>query len=185
MLEKGLAWWKQRLGNEWPAVELPTDRPRSLRRSVHGARQTVELAASLTDSLRDLSRRNNATLFMTLTAAFKTLLLRHSGQEDIVIGVPVATRTRAETRGLIGFFVNTVALRTDLSGNPTFIELVARVREAALGAYAHSRRRSILSRNTSAWRGHRTATSFSSSRRDGAKSPKAGMARLGPDAHTY
>ena len=137
LLERGIAWWKRRLGNELPMLQLPTDRPRGLRRSIRGARQTIELPAQLTGSLRDFSRRNHATLFMTLTATFKALLLRHTGQEDIVIGIPVATRSRAETRGQIGFFVNTVALRTDLSGNPTFVELVARVRESALGAYSH------------------------------------------------
>ncbi|HEY5741235.1 MAG TPA: condensation domain-containing protein, partial [Terrimicrobiaceae bacterium] len=137
LLAKGLAWWKERLGSELPTIELPTDRPRRRRRSLRGSRESIELGPSLTGSLRDFSRRHSATLFMTLTAAFKTLLLRYSSQEDIVVGVPIATRSRVDTRGLIGFFVNTVALRTDLSGNPTFIELVARVREAALGAYAH------------------------------------------------
>ncbi|HEY5894574.1 MAG TPA: amino acid adenylation domain-containing protein, partial [Chthoniobacterales bacterium] len=137
LLESDIAWWKRRLGGQLPMLELPIDRPRGPRRSVRGARETIKLPASLTNSLRDFSRRNNVTLFITLTAVFKALLLRHTGQEDIVIGIPIATRSRVETRGLIGFLVNTVALRTDLSGNPTFVELIARVREAALGAYAH------------------------------------------------
>ncbi len=91
----------------------------------------------LSESLTALSRREGATLFMTLLAAFKALLYRYTGQRDIVIGTPVANRNREELEELIGFFVNTLALRTDFSGDPTFRELLERVREVSLGAYAH------------------------------------------------
>jgi non-ribosomal peptide synthetase component F len=92
---------------------------------------------SLSQALRELGRREGATLFMTLLAAFQVLLYRCSGQEDIAVGSPIAGRRRTELEGLIGFFVNTLVLRTDLTGNPTFTELLARVRESALGAYTH------------------------------------------------
>jgi non-ribosomal peptide synthetase component F len=91
----------------------------------------------LVEALKALSQREGVTLYMTLLAAFQTLLARYTGQEDITVGSPIAGRTRAETEGLIGFFVNTLALRTDLSGNPSFRELLSRVREVALGAYMH------------------------------------------------
>src|SRR6185369_13745106 len=99
--------------------------------------ERVELSHSLSEGLRRLSRREGATLFMTLMAAFKALLMRYSGQEDIVVGTAIANRTRKEVEGLIGFFVNTLVMRTDLSGNPSFKELLKREREVALGAYAH------------------------------------------------
>ena len=92
---------------------------------------------SLTQGLKDLSRRNGATLFMTLLGAFVALLRRYTRQDDIIVGSPQAGRERAETEGLIGMFVNTLALRTDLSGDPSFLKLLSRVREVTLGAYEH------------------------------------------------
>ena len=105
--------------------------------SYQGAHLTFDLPAPLTQALKELSRREGATLFMTLLAAFKVLLHRYSGQEDIAVGTPIAGRGRTEHEGLIGFFVNTLVLRSNLAGNPAFTELLARVRETALGAYTH------------------------------------------------
>ncbi len=136
-LDKLVAYWAAHLGQSPPTLELPTDRPRPQVQSERGANYTFALPTSLRDELLALGRRSGATLFMTLLAAFNVLLARYSGQEQIVVGTPIANRTRVETEGLIGFFVNTLALRTDLSGDPTFAELLRRVREAALGAYAH------------------------------------------------
>ena len=102
-----------------------------------GARRTATLDRAMTQALRELNRRHNATLFMTLLAAFAALLARYTRCDDIVVGSPIAGRTRVEIENLIGFFVNTLVLRTDCSGNPSFIELLSRVRETALSAYAH------------------------------------------------
>jgi amino acid adenylation domain-containing protein len=137
VLERQLAYWRQRLAGAPPILELPTDRPRSGPFSGRAARATLALPKSLADDLKELSARESATLFMTLLAAFKILLARYSGQDDIVVGTPIAGRTHTEIEGLIGCFLNTLVLRTDLSGGPTFKELVARVRETALGAYAN------------------------------------------------
>jgi amino acid adenylation domain-containing protein len=135
-LEPLLAYWTRQL-QELSLLELPTDRPRPAVQSYRGACQSLRLPYTLSNALNALSRREGVTLFMTLLAAFQTLLHRYTGQDDLVVGSPIAGRTRAETEGLIGFFVNTLVLRTDLSGNPTFRELLGRVRETALGAYAH------------------------------------------------
>jgi amino acid adenylation domain-containing protein len=131
-----LSYWKKQLDNV-PTLELPTDRPRPALQSFRGKRESIELSKELSQGLKALSRKQGVTLYMTLLAAFQTLLYRYTGQEDIVVGSPIANRNRQEIEGLIGFFVNTLALRTDLSGNPTFKQLLARVREVALGAYAH------------------------------------------------
>ena len=136
-LARQLSYWKQQLDDAPPVLELPTDRPRPPVQSYRGTCQSVMLPKPLTKALQALSRREGVTLFMTLLAAFKTLLYRYTGQEDIVVGSPTANRTRAEIEGLIGFFVNTLVLRTNLSGNPSFRELLGRVREVALGAYTH------------------------------------------------
>ena len=136
VLETQLSYWKRQL-DRVPVLELPTDRPRSAIQTHRGASARIALPESLSEALKDLSRRNRVTLFMTLLAAFQTLLCRHTGQDDIPIGIPIANRTRLEIEGLIGLFANTLVLRTDLSGNPTFIELLGRVREVALRAYAH------------------------------------------------
>jgi amino acid adenylation domain-containing protein len=135
-LEQQLGYWRRQLA-DFTRLELPADRPRPAVQVFAGARESRPLPAALTASLRELSQREGVTLFMTLLAAFQTLLARTSGQDDIVVGSPIAGRTRPETEGLIGFFVNTLALRTDLGGNPSFREALRRVREVCLGAYAH------------------------------------------------
>jgi amino acid adenylation domain-containing protein len=136
-LERQLNYWKRQLKGAPAALELPIARRRPSIQSHRGERQSLALPAELTAKLADLNRRQNVTLFMTLLAAFQTLLYRYSWQEDIVVGTAIANRNRQETERLLGFFVNLLALRTDLSGNPTFTELLGRVREVALGAYAH------------------------------------------------
>ena len=136
VLEKQLSYWREQL-KDLPILDLPTDRPRPALQSFRGAQLHFELPATLTKGLEELSQRAGVTLFMTLLAAFQVLLKRYSGQDDVVVGSPIAGRNRVEVEGLIGFFVNTLVLRTDLSGDPTFMELLGRVREVALGAYAH------------------------------------------------
>src|SRR6266516_3752451 len=137
VLEKQLSYWKQRLGEAPPMLELPTDRPRPALPTYKGAREEIVLPAELIKKITAAGQNEGATLFMTLLAAFQNLLARYTGQNDIVVGSPIAGRNRAETEGLIGYFINTMVLRTDLSGNPTFNELLRRVRDVALGAYAH------------------------------------------------
>ena len=136
-LEAQLNYWKDKLGGELPVLELPTDRPRPAVQTHRGAIESLALSKELTEALQAISRREGVTLFMTLLAAFKTLLYRLTGQEDTIVGTPIAGRNRTELEGLIGFFMNTIVMRTDLSGQPSFRELLGRVRETALGAYAH------------------------------------------------
>jgi len=136
-LEAEVAYWRGKLGGDLPVLGLPADRPRPPVQTFSGAVTSMPLSRELADALRALGRREGATPFMTLLAAFYVLLHRYSGQDDLVVGSPIANRTRGEIEGLIGFFVNTLALRADLGGNPTFRELVGRVREVALDAYAH------------------------------------------------
>jgi amino acid adenylation domain-containing protein len=131
-----LAYWQQQLANVAP-LQLPTDRPRPALQTFRGARHSLVFSAALLQTLQALSRRHGVTLFMTLLAAFQLLLHRYTDQDDIVVGSLIANRNRVETEGLIGFFVNTLVLRTDLSGNPSFRELLERVRKVALGAYSH------------------------------------------------
>jgi len=135
-VEAQLAYWKKQL-HDISILNLPTDRPRPARQSFYGARQAISLSQSLSRAINELSHRQSVTPFMTLLAAFQVLLHRYSGQEDVVIGSPIANRTRTELEPLIGFFVNTLVLRSDLSGNPTFKELLARVRDVCLAAYQH------------------------------------------------
>ncbi|MUG92160.1 amino acid adenylation domain-containing protein [Scytonema sp. UIC 10036] len=135
--QRQLTYWQQHLASAPPILELPTDRPRPAVQSFRGAHQSFTLPKNLYTSLVALSHKHEVTLFMTLLAAFQTLMERYTGVEDIVVGSPIANRTRLETEGLIGFFVNTLVLRTNLSGNPTFEQLLSRVREVTLGAYAH------------------------------------------------
>ena len=137
VLEEQLNYWRTQLEGAPPALQLPTDRPRPALVSYRGGRAQFLLNLEVTERLRELSQHEGATLFMTLVAAFNTLLYRYSGQDDIVIGTPIAGRNRPEIEPLIGFFVNSLVLRTDLSGAPSFRELVARVKETALHAYAH------------------------------------------------
>ncbi|HKV35213.1 MAG TPA: amino acid adenylation domain-containing protein [Pyrinomonadaceae bacterium] len=134
---KQLEYWKKQLSGAPAALELPTDRPRPAVMSFHGAVQRFAVASHVSASLISLARQENCTLFMTLLAAFQTLLHRYTGQNDLMIGSPMAGRNRSEIEGLIGFFVNTLVLRTDLTRNPSFRALLARVREVALGAAAH------------------------------------------------
>ncbi|HET8799187.1 MAG TPA: condensation domain-containing protein, partial [Thermoanaerobaculia bacterium] len=136
-LEKHLDYWRGHLEGAPAVLELPTDRPRPVAQSFQGASQIVALPPSLHRRLLDLSHREGVTLFMTLLAAFQTLLWRISGQEQIVVGTPIAGRTRSEHEGLIGCFINTLPLRADLSGNPSFRDLLRRVRATSLAAYEH------------------------------------------------
>ncbi|TSC26813.1 amino acid adenylation domain-containing protein, partial [Corallococcus sp. Z5C101001] len=137
VLEKKLAYWKQQLSGAPAALELPTDRPRPAVQTSHGASVQVKVGRELTATLKALALQEGTTPFMVLLAAWQTLLARYSGQDDVSVGTPIAGRQRAETEGLIGFFVNTLVLRTKLDGDPTFRELLGRVRETTLGAYAH------------------------------------------------
>jgi len=137
VFDRLLNYWQQQLKGAPARLELPTDRPRPAIQTHRGAKQFALLSPQLTQSLTELSRREDATLYMTMLACFNTLLHYYTGQNDIVVGTDVANRNRGETELLIGFFVNELVMRTDLSGNPTFRELVARVREVALDAYSH------------------------------------------------
>src|SRR5436309_25419 len=137
VLDEELRYWKQQLAGAPERLDLPADGPQPATRGRRGAQQPLSLSAELTESLKALGRREGATLFMTLLAAFQALMHRYTGQDDIVLGTPVAGRHQSEVEGLIGFFVNTLVLRSDLSGDPTFVQLLGRVREVALGAYAH------------------------------------------------
>ncbi|TCP58025.1 amino acid adenylation domain-containing protein [Tumebacillus sp. BK434] len=130
-------YWKNQLGGDLPALQLPTDRPRPPMQSHKGAQLTFRLPQEVGDKLIRLSQQQGATLFMTLMAAFQTLMMHYSGQEDFAVGTPIANRNRQDTESIIGFFVNTLAMRADLSGNPTFLELISRAKESALGAFAH------------------------------------------------
>ena len=135
--DRQLAYWRQQLSGAPTLLELPTDRPRPPVQRFRGAHYEFQLDADLTATLNQLAQRHDATLFMLLLAAFNVLLARYSRQEEIVVGTPIANRNRAEIEGLIGFFVNTLALRTRLDDNPSFIELLERVRQTTLDAYDH------------------------------------------------
>ncbi|HYO98625.1 MAG TPA: amino acid adenylation domain-containing protein, partial [Pyrinomonadaceae bacterium] len=137
VLEHRLSYWRRQFGDGLPALNLPTDRPRPPIPTDHGAIQTLVLPAPLGAAIESVGQRESVTLFMLLLAAFKVLLHRYTGQEDILVGSSIANRNHVETEGLIGLLINTLILRTDLSGDPAFDELLARVREASLGAYAH------------------------------------------------
>jgi amino acid adenylation domain-containing protein len=135
--ERQLTYWKKQLAGELSIMKIATDRPRHTPPTHQGALHFFRLESSLTSQLKLLSRQEGATLFMTLLAIFQLLLSRYSGQEDILVGSPIANRNHTEIETLIGFFVNTVVLRTTMEGNPDFRELLKHVRETALGAYAH------------------------------------------------
>ena len=132
-----LNYWRKQLAGAPGTMKLPLDRARPAVQSFRGEVLTFQLGVDLTRRLRELSQRRGVTLFMTLLAAFKVLLYRYTGQEDLVVGTPIAGRNRAEIEGLIGFFINSLALRTRLNGNPSFAELLQQVREVTLGAYEH------------------------------------------------
>ncbi len=136
-LDKHLCYWKQQLAGAPAVLKLPIDHPRPAVQSFRGGRQSIRLSVELTQGLKSVSQGEGATLFMTLLAAMQTLLWRYTGEEDIVVGTDVAGRTAAETKKLIGLFANHLALRTDLSNDPTFRELLGRVREVTLAAYEH------------------------------------------------
>jgi pristinamycin I synthase-3/4 len=136
ILQDQLQYWKDKLSNA-PILELPTDRVRPPLQSSNGASVSVDISEQLTQALADISLARRTTLFMTLLAGFKILLSSWSGQKDIVVGTPIAGRTDPSVEPLIGFFINTLVLRTDMSGDPSFAELLDRVREVALGAYTY------------------------------------------------
>ena len=137
VLEEQLGYWLNSLAGAPAMLQLPTDYPRPAEQSFKGASVSLKLPQKLSQALAEFSQREGVTLFMTTLAAFQTLLFRYTGQEDVVVGTPIAGRNRVEIESLIGFFVNTLALRTNVSGTSTFRQLVKRVKEIALGAYAH------------------------------------------------
>ncbi len=132
-----LEYWRQQLAGELPLLELPADHVRPSLQTFNGQRVSTYISADLANQLQKVGRGQNATFFMVLLAAFKVLLLRYSGQQDILLGTPTAGRLKHDFEGLIGFFVNNLVLRTDLSGNPSFAELVQRVRKTSLEAFEH------------------------------------------------
>ena len=132
VLERQADYWRETLAGAPELLELPTDHPRPAQQDFAGASVEVELDEALTAALKTLSQRHGATLFMTLLAGWAAVLARLSGQDDVVVGTPSANRGRREVEGLIGFFVNTLPLRVDLSGAPTVAELLGRVKERAL-----------------------------------------------------
>jgi amino acid adenylation domain-containing protein len=136
-LDAQLAWWKGRLSGAPALLELPADHARPAVMSHRGGHERTAFSGAVLDALRELARREGATLYMVLLGVFQSLLSRYSGAEDVVVGSPIAGRTRDELEGVIGFFVNTLVLRTDLSGDPTFREVLRRVRDVTLGAYEH------------------------------------------------
>ena len=137
VLQRQLDYWKKQLDGSPPLLELPEDHPRPAVQTFRGGHQSLQLPKAVGSALGALCRQEGATLFMTLLAAFKVLLHCYTRQDDLIVGTPVANRNRLEIEGLIGFFVNALVLRTDLSGNPSFRELVRRVRKVCVDAYAH------------------------------------------------
>lgn len=137
MLHRQLAYWKQLLAGKSRVLHLPVDHPRPAIKTSHGKHQSLRLSPALSKNLQALGQREGSTLFMTLLSAFAVLLFRYTQQTDISIGTPVANRQHVETEQLIGFFVNTLVLCIDLQGNPSFLEVLRRVRETVLGAYEH------------------------------------------------
>ncbi|MEH2351124.1 MAG: amino acid adenylation domain-containing protein [Nostoc sp.] len=137
VLQTSINYWTQQLADAPPLLELPTDRPRSSVQTFRGWCFSFQLDAKLTASLKELSHKSGTTLFMTLMAAYATLLFRYSGQEDILLGTPIASRNQQDIEGLIGFFVNTLVMRTRLEGNPSFSKLLTQVRSTCMDAYAN------------------------------------------------
>jgi hypothetical protein len=136
-LARDLAWWRGHLAGAPTKIDLPTDLPRPAEETFNGDRHDFRIPANLANAMRQIAQGQGATLFMSLFAAFNVLLRRCSGQDDLVVGSAIANRDRRELEPLVGFFVNTLALRSDLSGDPSFVDLVARTRSAAEDAFAH------------------------------------------------
>lgn len=136
VLEEHVSYWKRQLAG-LTTLKLRTDRPRPEVPSFRGEREIIFVSDVLTEQLKALSAREGTTLFMTLLAVWQTLLARYTWQEEIVVGTPIANRTRSEIEGIIGFFVNTLVLRTKMEGNPRFVDFLAHVKDVTLGAYAH------------------------------------------------
>ncbi|MEM7345612.1 MAG: amino acid adenylation domain-containing protein, partial [Chloroflexota bacterium] len=136
-LDKQLAYWKNQLHGAPPRLELPTDHLRPPIQTFNGAKQSVMLSPALTEKLNQLSQQENVTLFMTLLGAFKVLLYRYTQQTDIVVGSPIANRNYADIENIVGFFINTLVLRTNIDGESTFRTVLGQIRETALNAYAH------------------------------------------------
>jgi amino acid adenylation domain-containing protein len=137
-LADDLTYWKEHLAGELQVLELPLDHPRPAQQTFNGARQPVALSAGLRDRLTALAQANGCTLYMALLALFKVLLYRYSGQSDVIVGSPIANRNHRQLEPLLGMFVNTIALRTDLGGNPDIPALLRRVRQTATQGYAHA-----------------------------------------------
>ncbi|MGZ4123849.1 MAG: amino acid adenylation domain-containing protein, partial [Tumebacillaceae bacterium] len=137
VLDAQLAYWKQQLSGDLPILKVQSDRPRPAKSVCQGATLAMEVPHSLAKQLHQLSQRMGTSLYMPMLAAYQTLMYRYSGQQDFLIGSPIANRNHREIEGLIGFFVNMLTLRADLSGNPTFEELIQRVQHVALDAFAH------------------------------------------------
>jgi hypothetical protein len=137
-LSSQLDYWKKQLAGPLPVLQLPADRSRPPLPTFCGRTEPIALSAELSRQLRELSRREGVTLFMTLLAAFQTLLARHSGQDDVLVGTSIADRPWEQLEGAIGMFLNEIVLRADLSDNPTFRELLARTRQTALDGYANA-----------------------------------------------
>ena len=136
-LEQQVNYWERQLENAPALLELPTDRPRPAAQSYRGAKEKITIPKALADQLNDLSQQENATLFMVLVAAFQVLLARYSGQNDICVGTPIANRQRMELEGLIGFFINTLVLRSRIDSQDSFKDLIQQIKEISLSAYAH------------------------------------------------
>ena len=137
VLEKQLAYWREQLSDQPKILNLPTDHPRPAVQTSVGDVEPFSLPVGLTEKIKEISRKEDVTLFMTLLSVFQVLLYRYSGQDDVSVGTAIAGRNLTDTEALIGFFVNTLVMRTDLSGRPTFKELLQRVRDVTLGAFAH------------------------------------------------
>lgn len=137
MLAEQVDYWRKQLANAPARLELPTDRPHTQNRTTDGAAHSFTIKREIVAKLEDIGRREKATPFMIVLAAYAALLSRYSGQDDVLIGTMIGGRPRVELERLIGFFVNTIVIRVDVSGNPSFRELLRRAREATLGAYAH------------------------------------------------
>lgn len=137
VLDRQLTYWRNKLADAPPFLDLPVDFPRPPVQTFTGARLPLDLPPDAMQALKSLSRKSGVTLFIAMLTAFKTLLYRWTAEEHIVLGVPIANRNRIEVEKLIGFMANTLVFNTDLGGNPTFVELLERVRETSLGAYAH------------------------------------------------